>query len=202
VIAVLDSLRSVRLDGARPDLADLADELDREAAGNHPGNEMFHNAAKELAARVTGRRSVWTSDTTAGMALAVHVSRTMFSSAGIVGAAIDLSDVVAAGPLLAAGGSAMPTDYDPIFHDAQIDGPAAAEPVRVQVLTTPDREWLARRLSASLPDVDVQTSRPASPPNGEPPASASPGLDDLVPLMVLALRADMAGAYLRLVGAR
>lgn len=202
LLAVLDGLRSVRLDGPRPDLSGLADELDLEAAGNHPGNELFHNAAKELAARVAGRPTVWTADSAAGMALAVHASRTIFVSAGIVSAALDLNEVAATAALLAAAESAMPADYDPIFHDAQIDGPPAAEPVRVQVLTTPDREWLARRLTGALPDVDVQMSGPAAPPTSAPPESGNSGLGDLVPLMILALRSDMAGAYLRLVGER
>lgn len=202
LLAVLDGLRSVRLDGTRPDLSGLADELDREAAGNHPGNELFHNAAKELAAHVAGRPTVWTSDSPAGMALAVHASRTILASSGTVSAAVDLNEVVAAAGVLDRSASPAAADYDPIFHDAQIDGPPAAEPVRVQMLTTPDREWLARRLTAVLPDVDVQMSGPAAPPTGAPPESGAPGLDDLVPLMVLALRTDMAGAYLRLVGER
>lgn len=202
LLAVLDGLRSVRLDGARPDLSGLADELDREAAGNHPVNELFHNAAKELAARVAGRPTVWTADSAAGMALAVHASRTIFASAGIVSAATDLNEVVAAAALLPRTESATPADYDPIFHDPEIDGPRAAEPVRVQVLTTPDREWLARRRTGAFADVDVQTSGPAAPDLGTPPVSGSPGLADLVPLMILAVRSDMAGAYLRLVGER
>ncbi|MBA4025313.1 MAG: hypothetical protein C0482_23405 [Gordonia sp.] len=199
LVAVLDSLDAVRMSGERAKLPELADELDREAAGNHPGNEMFHNAAKELAARVVGRPTVWTAETPAGMAVASHAARTFFASAGSIGVATDVHDVVAAGPLLHRTESSV--DYDPIFHDAQIDGPAA-EPVRVQVLTTPDREWLARRLTATLPEVDIQISGPAAAPTGQAPPSGPPGLGDLVPLMILALRADMAGAYLRLVGER
>jgi hypothetical protein len=200
LVAVLDSLDAVRMSGERAKLAELADELDREAAGNHPGNEMFHNSAKELAARVVGRPTVWTAETPAGMAVASHAARTFFTSAGSVSVATDVHDVVAAGPLLHR--TAMPADYDPIFHDAQIDGPAAAEPIRVQVLTTPDREWLARRLTATLPEVDIQISGPAAAPTVQAPPSGPPGMGDLVPLMILALRTEMAGAYLRLVGER
>ena len=199
MFAVLDGLRAVRFEGRHPDLSAMADELDTEAAGNHPGHELFHNAAKELAVRVADRRTVWTGDTEAGMVVAVHASRTVFAGAGVVSTATDLADVIAAGALLSGYGDSMPADYDPIFHDAAIDGPAPTEPVRVQLLTTPDREWLVRRRTASLADVDIRTSGPAEQPAAEP-AGRGGGMEDLVPLMILALRADMAGAYLRLVG--
>lgn len=199
MFAVLDGLRAVRFEGRHPDLSAMADELDSEAAGNHPGHELFHNAAKELAVRVADRRTVWTGDTAAGMVVAEHASRTVFAGAGVVSTATDLGDVIAAGALLAGYGGSMPADYDPIFHDVAIDGPIPSEPVRVQLLTTPDREWLVRQRTASLADVDIRTSGPAEQPAAEPTGRAA-GMEDLVPLMILALRADMAGAYLRLVG--
>ena len=208
-LAVLAGLRSVRVTGRHPDLEALADQLDTEAAGNHPANELFHNAAKELAARLVGHPTVWAADTPAALALAVHASRSVFASAGIVSTATDLGDVLAAAPVLAKGGGALSADYDPIFHDAQIDGPVAGQQVRVQVLTTPDREWQIRRRLGVLPDADVVTSGPASPPvDGQPAPGthadrpAPSGLEDVVPLMILGLRVDMAGAYLRLVGDR
>ncbi|WP_020105476.1 hypothetical protein [Nocardia sp. 348MFTsu5.1] len=201
LFAVLDALRAVRFEGRHPDLSAMADELDTEAAGNHPGHELFHNAAKELAVRVADRRTVWTGDTAAGMVVAVHASRAIFAGAGVVSTATDLGEVVAAGTLSAGYGGTMPSDYDPIFHDVEIDGPIPREPIRVQVLTTPDREWLVRRLTASLTDVDVRTSGPAEQSSAEPQPRGS-GMEDLVPLMILALRADMAAAYLRLVGSR
>jgi hypothetical protein len=207
-LAVLDGLKSVRVTGRHPDLDELADRLDTEAARNHPANEMFHNAAKELAARLVGHPTVWAADTPAAVALAVHASRSVFASAGIVSTATELGEVLAAVPVLARSGGALSPDYDPIFHDAQIDGPVARRPVRVQVLTTPDREWQTRRLIGALPDADVLTSGPESSSEARQPTAGDrgfdgppvPGLDDVVPLMILALRVDMAGAYLRLVG--
>jgi hypothetical protein len=208
-LAVLGGLLAVRVTGRHPDLEALADQLDVEAAGNHPANEMFHNAAKELAARLVGRPTVWTAETPAALSLAVHASRSVFASAGIVSIATDLSDVLAAGPVLSRRGGALSPDYDPIFHDPDIDGPAAGPPVRVQVLTTPDREWQVRQRIGAIPDADVVTSGPASStaaeqssPGGRIDAPASGGLDDVVPLMILGVRVDMAGAYLRLVGDR
>jgi hypothetical protein len=206
-LAVLAGLQSVRVSGRHPDLEGLADQLDTEAAANHPANELFHNAAKEMAVRLVGHPTVWAADTPAALALAVHASRSVFASAGIVSAATDLGEVLAAAPVLAQGGGALSPDYDPIFHDAQIDGPVAGQPVRIQVLTTPDREWQIRRRLGALPDADVVTSGPASPPADAQPIpgthageSAPSGLEDVVPLMIVGLRIDMAGTFLRLVG--
>lgn len=195
---VIAALSEVRTGGARFDAAALADTLDAEASAAHPGNESFHNAAKSLATRVEGRQAVWTGDTPATMALAAHAARTVYTVAGLSGAAAAVSDAIAVGSRPT---TAATPDVDPIFHDPDFDPPLAAPPPRVVVLTTRTSEWTTRRRVSSLPEVVVLTATDDdAPPPTEAPVGDAPG--DIESLLVLALRVEMAAVYLRLIGAR
>ena len=59
------------------DLTALADELDAEALRNSAGRELFTNAAKTLAQRISGRSVVLAGDSAATLALARHGSAAM-----------------------------------------------------------------------------------------------------------------------------
>jgi hypothetical protein len=196
--AVVASLADVRTGGDRFDAGVLADTLDAEASAAHPGNESFHNAAKSLAARVQGRQTVWAGDTPAATALAAHAARTVYAVAGLSGVAASVSDAVVVGARPVAGPA---PEVDPIFHDPDFDPPLAPLPPRVVAVTTPTAEWSTRQRVSSLPDVDVLTATDDAPP---PPTPGRPAVDspaDLGPLLVLAVRVEMAAVYLRLIGA-
>ncbi len=180
-IAVLAAVDGTRSAAVLPELAQLADALDGEALRDHPRNEVFHNPAKALAARMQGRRVVFAGDGAACAELARHAVELLLRTTGTVAAAADLGDAVAAVPRLRA--TAAPADYDPFFHDEQLDGPAPASPVRVLVLSTePDERKIAIFDDADLIAVDGERGR------------------TLADLSVLTVRLEMAAAYLQLLG--
>ena len=78
------------------DLAALADELDAEALRNSAGRELFTNAAKALAQRISGRSVVLAGDSAATLALARHGSATMVKIGHRVVAATGLADALVA----------------------------------------------------------------------------------------------------------
>ncbi|MBJ8347312.1 tobH protein [Antrihabitans sp. YC2-6] len=199
-VAVLTAVDKARSGSVMPDLDALADVLDAEAARDRPGNEVFHNPAKALAARMQNRDVVLAGDASATAELARHASEVLLRSAGSVATAADLGDVLAAAGKLAGPTRTGAVDYDPFFHDEQLDGPAPRDVVRVFVLSTEADRMLAERRIAALPDAqlvtvdiaDLEQTGPEVPPANR----SSNGLEQLA---VLALRLEMAAAYLALV---
>ncbi|MFJ2664362.1 tobH protein [Nocardia fluminea] len=221
-IAVLRGVDAQRSGPATPDLTALADMLDAEALRDGPTNEVFHNPAKTLAARMHGVGVVLAGDSPAAVELAGHGAEVLLQSAGRLASAADLADAVAAvGRLAAASGGTAP-GFDPLFHDEELDGPAPVDRVRVLALSVhPDQAAARRKLAvfegagaglvdADLvhADVDVLQSQLADP--GAAPAIERTAADsaaggghgsELEQLAVLAVRLEMAAAYLRLTGA-
>lgn len=198
-LAVLDALGAADA-GARIDLGALADELDAEALRNSAGRELFTNPAKMLADRIVGRDVALAGDCAATLALARHGSATMLRIGRTAVAAAGLADAVSAQRARAAEGAGGSAD---IFHDEQIDGPAA-DRLRVLALTlAAERTVVAARING-LPDVELvgagdvplttgaldETSGPAVMPAATGPAEQQ--------LAVLAVRLEMAAAYVRL----
>ncbi|MFC9877114.1 tobH protein [Nocardia salmonicida] len=222
-IAVLRGVDAQRSGPATPDLTALADMLDAEALRDGPHTEAFRNPAKTLAARMHGVGVVLAGDSPAAVELAGHGAEVLLQSAGRLVSAADLSDAVASvGRLSQATGGTAP-GFDPLFHDEELDGPAPVERVRVLALSVhPDQAAARRKLAvfegaggglvdAELvhADVDVlqsQLADPAAAPAIERTAAASAAGgghgSELEQLAVLALRLDMAAAYLRLTLAR
>ncbi|WP_330185312.1 tobH protein [Nocardia sp. NBC_01503] len=211
-MAVLAAVDPNRTGPMLPDLNALADLLDAEALRDGPQHEAFHNPAKTLATRMQQRkRMVLAGDSPAAAILATHGSEVLLAAAGQITSAVTLAEAVAAhGSLVQAAGVAAP-GFDPLFHDEELDGPAPVEQVRLFVLSSDADQSAARRrlavfgsdaglVDAELVNVDAETAA-ADPELGAapgPPASRG----ELEQLAVLALRLEMAAAYLRLLGAR
>ncbi|MFC9787714.1 tobH protein [Rhodococcus sp. NPDC127528] len=203
-LAVVATLESERVAALFPDLADLADELDAEAVRGRPDNEVFHNPAKSLAVRMRGRRVVLAGDAPSTTALARHGAEVLLRTAGVVAAAADLGEVLAAADRLAGGGAVPGAQYDPIFHDEELDGPAPSAPVRVFVLATAGSRQPTTRRIAALRDADLVTAV------GEEDSIEMGGAEMTSParrerteveqLAVTAVRLEMAAAYLQLIG--
>ncbi|RDI53158.1 tobH protein [Nocardia mexicana] len=218
-VAVLQAIDPARIGPLVPDLSALADVLDAEALRDGPHNEVFHNPAKALAARMRERRIVLTGDSPAAAEVAAHAAEVLLPAAGQIAAATDLADAVAANPrMVEAAGVAAP-GFDPLFHDEQLDGPAPVERVRVFVVSADADQVAARRrlavfgagaglVDADLVNVDVELMStesggpPAAPPD-EPLPGGGPMFrvgSELEQLAVLVVRLEMAAAYLRLLG--
>lgn len=206
-LAVVGVLDSGRPDAGAVDLARVADQVDAEAAGNHPSAEVFHNPAKSLAVRMQGRRVVLAGDSPATSALADHGSDMTLLTAGVAAASAELSDVLAASHLLSGAGPTTPPGFDPIFHDEQFDGPAPGVPARVFVLATARSRTETARRMAALPDADLVAvdADPVTLSGGfgmlDPIPAVGPR-SDLEQLAVGAVRLEMAAGYLRLIGGR
>ncbi|MGV0625025.1 TobH protein [Mycolicibacter minnesotensis] len=197
-LAVMDALGGT----AEPtDLGALADVLDAEALANSAARELFTNPAKLLADRIVGRDVALAGDCAATLALARHGSAAMLRTGLTTVAATGLADAVSAMRARSAGGR----DIADVFHDEQIDGPAA-DRLRVLALTlAAERTVVAARING-LPDVDLVAAGdvPATPGASEELAVPAGGLSPAGPvrveqqLAVLAVRLEMAAAYLRL----
>ncbi|MEV0465244.1 tobH protein [Nocardia tengchongensis] len=214
-LAVLNTVDRHRVGPLVPELNALADLLDEEALRDGPQHEAFHNPAKTLATRMQQRkRIVLAGDSGAAAELAGHGSEVLLAAAGQVTTAVSLSEAIAAhGRLVQSAGVAAP-GFDPLFHDEEFDGPAPVDQVRIFVVSTdPDEVAVRRRLAvfgsdAGLVDTDLITvdgEAAAAPPAeagapGQPMPAAASG--DVEKLAVLALRLEMAAAYLRLLGSR
>lgn len=224
-IAVLSIVDPTRAGAAVPDLTELADLLDAEALRDGPHNEVFHNPAKTLAARMLQRGVVLAGDSPMTAQLAEHGAEVLLQAAGRLAGAADLAEAVAAHPrLVEAAGESAP-EFDPLFHDEELDGPVPVERMRVFVLSAdPDQAAVRRKLAvfggtgSGLVDADLVTADvdvlhtslvdPAVPAptrvdeSGAPlPGGATRGAE-LEQLAVLALRLEMAAAYLRVIGSR
>ncbi|MEU6583214.1 tobH protein [Nocardia sp. NPDC046763] len=211
-LAVLTTIDPHRIGPLVPELNALADLLDEEALRDGPQHEAFHNPAKTLATRMQQRKHlVLAGDSGAATVLAEHGAEVLLATAGQTATAVTLSEAVAAhGRLVAAAGVAAP-GFDPLFHDEQLDGPAPVEQVRVFVVSAdPDEVTVRRRLAvfgsdAGLVDtnlitVDTEVATVAAEAEGQTAPAVQGG--ELEKLAVLALRLEMAAAYLRLLGSR
>ncbi|MGW4122984.1 tobH protein [Nocardia sp. NPDC004711] len=214
-LAVLTTIDPHRIGPLVPELNALADLLDEEALRDGPQHEAFHNPAKTLATRMQQRkRLVLAGDSGAATVLAEHGAEVLLATAGQTATAVTLSEAVAAhGRLVATAGVAAP-GFDPLFHDEQLDGPAPVEQVRVFVVSAdPDEVTVRRRLAvfgsdAGLVDTDLITldtevaaaATVAAEAAGQTAPAGRGG--ELEKLAVLALRLEMAAAYLRLLGSR
>lgn len=204
-LAVLVAVDAERSAQAIPDLDRLADAVDAEAVRDHPSNEVFHNPAKSLAARMQGRRVVLTGDSRTTALVARHGIETMLRVGAGVAAATDLSDALSG---LRRFPAAAAADYDPFFHDEELDGPAPAPPVRVVVLALEANRPLVERRVAALPDADVvvadgtETAPDLAASGPSVSRSEGPGgtRTDLEQLAILVGRLEMSAAYLRLIG--
>ena len=198
--AVCTGLTAVRLTPAPPDLGALADLLDDEAAAGHPSRESFHNQAKLLALRSVDRTVAWAGDTAGSHALAAHAAAVWFTVAGTVTQAVSEQALVAR---LRSGGIASPA-VDDLFYDPDFD-PPRGNAFRGILFTTAARAWSAERRLGGFGDVDVLAEQvtgegPTIMPGvgaGEPPADAPA---DLAAYLVLALRAELAAVFIRLMG--
>ncbi|MCX5044536.1 tobH protein [Aldersonia sp. NBC_00410] len=198
VLAAVDRTASGR---AVPDLDRLADLLDAEAIRDHPTNEVFHNPAKSLAARMQNRRVVLAGDGPASSEVARHGAEVLLREAGTAASAANLPDAVATAEFGHAKSHAGP-GYDPFFHDEQIDGPALQSPLRVFVLSTEANRRAVELRFAALSDAELVTAEPEEAPEaaGDAPGGAGPGPGRVIEqLAVLAVRLEMAAAYLRLI---
>ncbi|OZF58691.1 tobH protein [Rhodococcus sp. 14-2470-1b] len=212
-VCVLGALSSGAYRALLPDLARLADALDEEASRNHPRHEIFHNPAKSIASRISGRRAVFTGVSALAVETARHGGEVLFRVAGVVAASGDLPDVVAAGVQAAGASSEMPADYDPFFHDDQLDGPRPQPGVRVFVAAAPTGALDADRRTAALDDVEILVAGgddaasepvPAVGPVSDRSSARDPLLSEMVgefeSMTLLATRLEMAAAYLHLMG--
>lgn len=218
-IAVLRAVDPQRTGAVVPELADLADVLDAEALRDGPHNEVFHNPAKMLAARMQQRGVVLAGDSPAAAELAEHGAEVLLQSAGKVATAVDLAEAVAARTRMAEAAGESAPGFDPLFHDEELDGPAPVERMRVFVLSADrDRAAARRRIAvfggegASLVDADLvnadvdllhtEMTDPAAPAQTHAEETGPANGTELEQLAVLALRLEMAAAYLRLIGSR
>lgn len=198
--AVCVALSQVRLAPTPPDLADLADRLDDEASADHPAHESFHNQAKLLAMRTVDRSVVWVGDTPGAVTVAAHASAIWFTVAGIVTQASSEPALVAR--LRDGGTQAAPVDD--LFYDPDFDPPRATG-IRGILVTTAGRTWRAERRVTGYSEVSVLSDQVA---DGE--VASEPGIAlgepltdapaDLAAYLVLALRAELAAVFVRLMG--
>ena len=209
LIGTLDALTGVRRQPAPPELRELADALDAQALADQPSQESFHNQAKTLALRITGRPVVWAGDTAAAAAVAAHAATTLLTVAGAVGVAADAAGAVAELHRAALAPRVRPA-VDPLFYDPDFDEQPPDEVPRLLLVSTRTRRWLAQQQIAALPDADVitegdDTAMLAPDPTAGPPATPAELLTDepgdLRGYLLIAARITRAGVYVRLGGA-
>ncbi|BBZ66174.1 TobH protein [Mycolicibacterium insubricum] len=175
------------------DLNTLADDLDAETLRNSAAREMFTNAAKVLAHRISTHRTVLAGDTPATTALARHGAEILLRVGHAVVGAAGLTDaLVALRTGLAAGDDH--DGVDALFRDDEIDGPAPLRPLVLVPALADERGTLGARI-AGYDDIepigvtDIPSSPDPAPQPGRPEQQ----------LAVLAVRLEMAAVYLRLV---
>ena len=176
----------------RADLPALADELDGEALRDSAAREVFTNAAKALAQRISSGNVVLAGDSAATLALARHLSGILLRVGHRGVAAVGLSDALVALHSGAGLGSAL-SDVDALFHDEQFDGPLP-DRLRVLALTlAAERAQLSARVER-FTEVDVVGAEDVPDAATDAVAVGSPEQQ----LALLALRIEMAAVYLRL----
>lgn len=179
--------------GVRMDLAALADELDEEALRNSAARELFTNAAKTLADRMSRRSVVLAGDNAATLALARHGGAIMLRIGHQAVAAVCLADAIVA----LRTGFGAPSDVGreaAIFHDDHIDGPLP-ERGRTLVLTLDTERAVVAARVAGLDGVDIVGAEDVPDVTDSPVQSGRPEQQ----LAMLAVRLEMAATYLRLV---
>jgi hypothetical protein len=219
-IAVLQAVDRAHIGPLAPDLNALADALDAEALHDGPANESFHNPAKTLATRMAERRLVLAGDSSAATQVAAHAAEVLLAATGQTAASADLAEVVAAHSRISDATGAAAPDFDPLFHDEQLDGPAPVQRVGLFVMSTDADQVAARRrltlfgtrsglIDAELVNVESElgserSERPLD--TAEPLGRAGAerqrggGTSEFEQLAVLTLRLEMAAAYLNLLG--
>ncbi|MGB3699448.1 MAG: hypothetical protein WBA05_18650 [Gordonia sp. (in: high G+C Gram-positive bacteria)] len=205
LIAVCVGLTAVRMTPAPPDLAGLADLLDEEAAADHPAQESFHNQAKLLALRAVDRSVSWAGDTPGAAVVAAHAGAALFGVGGAVSHAGSETTLVRR---LSESGASRQAGED-LFYDPEFDSPRGAG-VRGIVLTTAARRWYVERRVSAFGDIDVVSEQPAESDSGPDLGGRAPVVDlgdahsdgpaDLAAYLVLALRAELAAVFVRLMG--
>ncbi|UNB51010.1 TobH protein [Mycolicibacterium sp. YH-1] len=176
--------------GMKVDVAALADELDAEALRNSVSREVFTNPAKTLADRMSDGTVVLAGHDASTLALARHISAVLLRVAHLPVASVSLSDVMVVLHAGVTGGANYETS---LFHDEEIDGPLPAR-VRTIVLTTDgDRPGIMTRL-AGFDDATTISAEDIGDVAAPPPSGRTEQQ-----LAMLAVRLEMAAAYLRLV---
>lgn len=184
--------------GLPTDLAALADELDAEVLRNSAARGILTNPAKALAEKIFDHEVVLTGDCAATLALARHGSATLLRIGHTAVGAAGLADAVTAVRARSTVGAAD------IFHDEQIDGPVT-DRLRVLALTlAAERTVVAARIGG-LRNVDLIGAGDVPAVAGEAdvtaeltePRSVGPVRTEHQ-LAALAVRLEMAAAYLRL----
>ena len=176
----------------RVDLAALADQLDHEALRNSAAREVFTNAAKALAQRLSAGGVVLAGDSSATLALARHLSAILLRVGHRVVAAAGLPDALVALHSGAGFGGGL-SDVDALFHDEQIDGPLP-DRLRVVVLTlAAERAALSARVE-HFTEVEVVGAEDV-PDAATDPVDVGSAEQQLA---LLALRIEMAAVYLGL----
>jgi hypothetical protein len=210
-VAVLGAVAGGSWKALLPNLSRLADLLDAEAVRNSPSNEVFHNPAKALASGFSGKRVVLSGAGPAAVEVARHGSEVLLRVAGLIVAAGELGDVIAASIRASMVESSGPVStFDSIFHDEELDGPAPEQPMRIFVLASESDRALTERRIAGVPNSElVLTESGEAASGGEFVSSgfearaASPDpvtLSMLDTMSVLATRLDTTAAYLSLMG--
>ncbi|RIU11738.1 TobH protein [Mycobacteroides abscessus] len=184
VLGVLDK-------SVAPDVMTIADEVDGEVSRNTVGREVFTNAAKAIAARLTSGPTVLCGDRSATLALAGHAAATLLRLTQRTATACGLAQALAAMRDALASKSSGESS---LFHDEFIDGPRAEAPPRILALATDsDYQAVAARIEG-LDDAELVSTTDLGPVAARP--------SELAQLMMLSTRLEMASVYARLGGGR
>ncbi len=193
LLAVIAGLSAVRCTPPPPELRELADRLDTEAVTDHPGQESFHNQAKQLALRAAGQRCVWSGDTPAALAAGAQAAAAFFEIAGRPAAVADQARALAA-----SAGTRVDADAA-LFYDPDFDDAPPVERPRLFLISTAAR---AQNATLRLGERDAQViTEESGEPEPSPVASGPDASDtpaDLAAYLVIVARAQFAAAYLTL----
>ncbi|WP_099020363.1 TobH protein [Mycolicibacterium palauense] len=180
---------------AGADLSAMADALDAEALRNSAARELFTNAAKSLAERVSGRATVLAGDNPATLTLAQHAATAFLRIAHQVVTPAGLADALVAvrggGTDFGVGGDDRDAELAALFHDEELDGPLPQR-LRVLALTLGSERQVVTARVAGHNDIDVVGAEDV--PDTAPVDAGRPEQQ----LGLLALRLEMAAVYLRL----
>lgn len=218
-----------QIQGSARELSQLADVLDGEALRGGPSRPVFSNAAKTLAARIQAPGSAGTvlaGDRPGTSALAEHAAAALLSTGGISAAAVELIDALAA-PRQVGAGATDSIFYDPQFDEPSaalplrvfvLSSAADSRETGMRMAGLPDAELVlagdepAAGIEDGGLDEEAFGHRATGPSGGAGgdagvrpgPAMAAAELDDrpeITQLSVLAVRWELAAAYLSLAAA-